>query len=605
MIKQYLFIILMFAGLTSFAQDKEFKMSTPSIVSVGEQFSLTLTLNAKGQDVKLPELSGFEILMGPSVSSSTSIQIINGKTSRNINYSYTYILRAQKEGIYTISPASIKAGRDIIQSNALTIKVIQGKQQTTPSAGQNNNQAQTETSGDISSSDNLFISYKTNKRTVYKGEAIYATLKLYSRVSLNPVDLSNPSFEGFWTQNIEIPDVNQTHAREDVDGIIYNVYTFNKKVLIPQQTGKLTIEPAEMVVDIKQQVRSQSVFEDFFGSYRNVRSTIKSKPVSITVKDLPAAPANFKGTVGDFRISSSVNKSEIKANEAITIKTTISGNGNLKHITTPEFSFPPDFEVYDPQTSYNHQVNENGISGTTTFEQVVIPRFAGEFTIPAVKFVYFDTNSKSFKTLSTPSFAIKVERGIDGQSSTVVSSLSKEDVKYIGKDIRYIKQNDVKLKEKDSFLHGSIPFYGSYAMALIAFLAITFVQKKRARENANIALTRNKKASKMARKHLKTASACVKKNNKEEFYDALQRAFWGYLCDKLNIPMAELNRDNASSTLLENNVNEETINEFIKLIDNCEMARFAPAMVEHPIDEQYKQAEKLIGKFEKQIRKNA
>lgn len=584
MIKRYLFILLMFAGLASLAQDIEFKMSAPSIVSVGEQFSLTLTLNAKGQDAKLPELNGFDILMGPSVSQSTSMQIINGKTSRSVNYSYTYILRAQKEGTYTISPASIKVGRDIIQSNAVSIKAIQGKQ---------------------SSSDNFFIGYETNKKTVYKGEAIYATFKLYSRVSLSPVDISNPSFEGFWTQDIEVPDVNQTHTREAVDGIIYNVYTFQKKILIPQQTGQLTIAPAEMVVDVQEKVRSQSTFDDFFGSYRTIRSTIKSKPVSITVKELPAAPASFKGAVGSFKLSSSINKSEIKANEAITLKTTISGTGNLKHLGTPEFSFPPDFEVYDPQTSYNHKISESGISGSTTFEQVVIPRFAGQFTIPAVKFTYFDTNSKSYKTLSTPSFDIKVEKGDEGQSSTVVSSLSKEDVKYIGKDIRYIKQNDIKLKEKDSFIHGSLPFYGSYLMAFVAFVAIAFVQKKRARENANIALTRNKKASKIARKHLKAASVCVKKNQNDEFYDALQRAFWGYLCDKLSIPLAELNRDNARATLLENKVAEETIDEFITLIDHCEMARFSQSMAEKPIDEQYKQAEKLIGKFEKQIRKKA
>lgn len=604
MIKRILFIIFTFATLTSIAQDTKFTMSAPSIVSVGEQFSLTLTLNAKGKDAKLPGLGNFEILMGPSVSSSTSIQIINGKTSRNVNYSYTYIIRAKKEGTYTISPATIRSDGNILQSNTITIKVIKGKQQSQPS-GQNNRQSNQDNKALTGSRDNLFIQFETNKRNIFKGESLLTTFKLYSRVGLSLVDQTLPSFEGFWTQDIEIPNADQTRTREAVDGVIYNVYTLQKKILIPQQTGKLSIEPAEMVVDVQKRVRSQSVFDDFFGSYQNVRTKIKSKPVSISVKALPNAPAGFGGAVGNFQLRSSIDKTEIKANEAITIKTTISGNGNLKHINPLSFELPPDFEVYDPQTSYNHRVTDNGISGSTTFEQVIIPRFAGDFTIPPVKFVYFDPVASKYRTLTTQQFNIQVEKGTEGQSSTVMSSLSKEDVKYIGQDIRYINQNNIELKEKGSFLYGTIPFYGSYALAFILFVAFALMQKKRARENANIALTRNKKASKMARKHLKAASACVKHNNKEEFYDALQRAFWGYLCDKLNIPTAELNRDNARATLLENNVSEDTINEFIGLIDTCEMARFAPSMADQPIGEQYKQAEKLIGKFEKQIRKKA
>ncbi|HKK82293.1 MAG TPA: BatD family protein [Prolixibacteraceae bacterium] len=604
MIKRILFIIFTLATLTSIAQDTKFTMSAPSIVSIGEQFSLTLTLNAKGKDAKLPELGNFEILMGPSVSSSTSIQIINGKTSRTVNYSYTYILRAKKEGTYTISPATIRADGDILQSNTVTIKAIQGKQQS-PSTGQSNQQTQQGTDAQTGSRDNLFIQFETNKRSVYKGESLLTTFKLYSRVGLSLVDQTLPSFEGFWTQDIKIPNADQTRTREAVDGVIYNVYTLQKKILIPQQTGTLTIDPAEMVIDVQKRVRSQSVFDDFFGSYQNVRTKIKSEPVSIRIKALPAAPANFGGAVGNFQLNSSIDKTEIKANEAITIKTTISGNGNLKHINPIKFDLPPDFEVYDPQTSYNHKVTDNGISGSTTFEQVIIPRFAGDFTIPKVNFVYFDTQTDKYRTLSTQQFDIHVEEGSEGQSSTVMSSMSKEDVKYIGQDIRYIKQNNIELKEKGTFLFGTVPFYGSYAIAFIFFITIAILQKKKARENANIALTRNKKASKIARKHLKAASSCVKHNNKEEFYDALQRAFWGYLSDKLSIPQAELNRDNARATLLQNNVNEETINEFISLIDNCEMARFAPSMADQPIDKEYKQAEKLIGKFEKQIRKKA
>lgn len=603
MIKKIFFILALLTSLVSFADEINFTMSVPDIVSIGEQFSLTLSLNAKGEDLRMPEINNFDILMGPSVSSSTSIQFINGKSSRNVNYSYTYILKASKEGTYTISPATIKSGRKIYQSNAVSIKVIQGRQPATST--QQGNSGTPQTSTEVGSKDNLFIQFETNKTTAYKGEMIAATLKLYSRVGLSIVDQTLPSFEGFWTQDIELPPADQTRTREAVDGVIYNVYTLQKKILIPQQTGNLAIAPADMVFDVQQRVRSQSVFDDFFGAVQNVRTTISSKKIPIKVKNLPAAPSGFKGAVGKFSISSSIDKERITANEAITIKIRIDGNGNLKHITPFDFNFPPDFEVYDPKTSYNYKASDAGIIGSTTFEQVVIPRFAGDFTIPSQNFIYFDPSANSYKTLSTNQFTIHVEKGTEDQSTTVVSSLSKENVKFIGKDIRYLKQDELQLSAINDFFFGSIPFYGAYAGALITFILIVLLQKKRARESADAALMRNKKANKMARKHLKSASICVKTDNKEEFFDALMRAFWGYLSDKLTLPLSELNRDNAKTTLTRFNVDDATIDEFIALIDTCEMARFAPSAVHESIAELYKHAEKIISKFEKQIRKKA
>lgn len=605
MIKKIVFIISFLVSLVSLADETNFTMSAPQIVSVGEQFSLSLSLNAKGEDLRMPELTGFDLLMGPSVSSSTSFQFINGKSERSINYSYTYILRAGKEGTYTISPATIKSGRKVYQSNQVNIKVIQGRQ-TTPAPQQGGNSTPATGSSEAGSSDNLFIRIETNKTNVYKGEMITATLKLFTRGGgLSIVDQTMPSFEGFWTQDIELPPADQTRTREAVDGVIYNVYTLQKKILIPQQTGNLAIAPADMVLDVQQKVRSQSVFDDFFGSYQNVRTTISTKRVPINVKPLPTAPAGYNGAVGKFTISSSIDKDNITANEAITIKVRIEGNGNLKHITPFEFSFPPDFEVYDPKTSYNYKASDAGIIGSTSFEQVIIPRFAGDFTIPPQKFIYFDSASKSYQTLYTKQFDIHVEKGTVDQSTTVVSSLSKENVKYIGKDIRYIKQTNLRLSAINDFFFGSIPFYSAYIIALLIFITIVLLQKKRARESADAALMRNKKASKMARKHLNAASLCVKTDNKEEFFDALIRAFWGYLSDKLTLPLSELNRENAKATLTRFQVDDTTIDEFIAIIDTCEMARFAPSAVHESITELYKQAEKLIGKFEKQIRKKA
>jgi hypothetical protein len=605
--RKIVFIILLLIGLNSFADDVKFSMSAPDIVTTGEQFSLTLSLNASGEDLRMPDISNFDILMGPSVSQSRSFSAINGKMTQSVNFSYTYVLRAQSEGTFTIPPASIKSGRNVYQSNSITIKAIKGRQPVATSSSSSGN-AQgnpTQSNSASSSKDNLFIQFETDKRNVYKGEMILVVFKLYSRVSLSVADQTLPSFEGFWSQDIEIPPADQTRAREAVDGIIYNVYTLQKKILIPQQTGTLYIEPAEMVFNVQQRVASNNVFDDFFGSVQNVRVPVKSNRVAIQVKDLPSPPANFKGAVGRFTMTSTIDKTNIKSNEAITIKTKVSGSGNLKHINPLNFSFPADFEVYDPKTSYEFKASESGINGSTNFEQVIIPRFAGNFTIPSQDFVYFDPSSQSYKTLSTQPFEIHVEKGSDEQSKTVVSSMSKQDVKYIGKDIRFIKPEIRKLKPKNSIFFGSFNFYLTYFAALLGFVFLVFFQQKRIRENANIALMRNRKASKMARERLKAASLCVKTNNKDEFFDSLMRAFWGYLSDKLTLPLSELSRDNAKATLSRYNVDESTIEEFISLIDTCEMARFAPTAVSEPIGDLYLKAENLMSTFEKQIRKKA
>lgn len=611
--RKIVLILFLLIGIKSFAEDVRFTMSAPNIVPVGEQFGLTLSLNAKGEDLKMPEIENFDVLMGPSVSRSSSISIINGKTSQSVNYSYTFILRAKKEGTYNIPSASIKSEREVYQSNSLSIKVIEGRQPASNSASAgassgNANQGSSSSSdrAATTSKDNLFIQCNVDKRNVFKGEMIYVTFKLYSRVGISSViDQTFPSFDGFWSQDIAIPASNQGATREAVDGIVYNVFPLQKKILVPQQSGTLYIEPAEMVFNVQQRVASQNVFDDFFGSVQNVKTAVKSNRIAISVKDLPAAPSGFKGAVGDFTLKSSIDKTNLKSNEAITIKVAVTGNGNLKHINPPTLDFPADFEVYDPKTSYDFNASESGIRGSTAFEYVIIPRYAGNFTIPAQKFVYFDSSSKTYKTLSTDEFNIHVEKGSDDQSTTVVSNMSKEDVKYIGKDIRFIKTNGQKLRSVHSSFFGSFMFYFGFLAALLAFAIIVVVLQKKARENANIAFMRNKQASKMARKHLKAASECVKKNNKEEFFDALSRALWGYLSDKLTLPLSELNRDNVRSTLVKYSVDEATIGEFISLIDTCEMAKFAPTAVNEPIDELYHKGENLITNFDKQISKKS
>ncbi len=568
-------IILAFALTTagSFAESTQFVMSAPNAVRVGDQFRLSFTLNESGSNLQLPDLSNFEILMGPSTSQSSSFQMINGRTTQSVSFSYIYVLRAKSEGTFTIRPASINIDGKVFQSNTLEIKVVKGQPQATQQGGNQQSQQsqQNQQSENVSttlSKDDLFVKVNVTKSNVFKGEQLIATVKLY--VSPNvPVqgfnDVKLPSFEGFWTQDIEIPN-QVSFTREAYDNKIYQVGILKKTILFPQQTGSIKIDPFEITCIVQQRIRQQrSFFDDFFDNYRNVEAKVTSDPVYIKVKDLPSAPTGFYGAVGSFNYTAGIDKDKLRSNEAATLKITVTGNGNLKLIEAPKVELPSDFEKYDPKTSDRVNASDNGLSGSKTFEYLFIPRYAGDYTIPELEFSYFNTSAQKYETRSAGPFNIHVEKGDDDQNATVVSSISKEDVRFIGKDIRFIKQNRGKLTAKGHTFFGSTGFYLIYLLSILAFAALYFVYRKKAIENANLALVRNKKANKVALKRLKEAALFLKDNKAEKFYESVLKAFWGYLSDKLAIPVADLNREIASSTLLKRQVQQETINEFIRI----------------------------------------
>ena len=607
MIKKIL-TFLAFALITvgSYAESTQFTMTAPNVVRAGEQFRLSFTLNERGTDLQLPDLSNFEILMGPSTSQSSSFQMINGKTTQSVTFSYIYVLRAKAEGTFTIRPASIKVDGKIFESNSLEIQVVKGQAQPSQQQGNSTSQGQSSdnTSTDINK-ENLFVKVEVTKNNVYKGEQIIATVKLF--VSPNvPVrgfnDVKLPSYEGFWTQDIEVPN-QVSFNREVYDNKIYQVGILKKTILFPQQTGNIKIDPFEITCIVQQRVRQQrSFFDDFFDNYRNVNAKVTSDPVYIRVKDLPPAPGNFYGAVGAFNYSVGIDKEKLKSNEAATLKINITGNGNLKLIEAPKVEFPADFEVYDPKTSDRTNASDNGLNGNKTFEYLFIPRYAGEYTIPAVSFSYFNPATQKYETRSAGPFTIQVEKGDEDQNATVVSSFSKEDVRFIGKDIRFIKQNNQKLTIKGYTFFGTTEFYLVYLAGILLFVVIYIIYRKKARENANLALMRNKKANQVARKRLKEAASFMKNNKAEEFYESVLKAFWGYLSDKLGIPVADLNRGNASASLLSRQVQQEVVDEFIQIIDDCEFARYAPSAFSGTIKDVYDRAAAIMGKLEKQIK---
>ena len=606
--KLALYIFLFCTVFAADAAKTKFTMSAPNAVEVGKQFRLSFSVNERGNNLQLPPglSDNFQILMGPSTGQSTRMQTINGQTSTEISYSYTYILRATKEGTFEIRPGSIEVGGKVFESNSLKIQVVKAQANPTqPQQGSGSGQPQSATQNISLDKDNLFLRVALSKINAYRGEQILATVKLYVNPNI-PItrfeEVNLPTYEGFYTQDVEIPStVNFT--REVYNDKIYQVGVLKKTILFPQQNGKLRIEPFNMSLLIRQEVKARSFFDDFFDNYRTVRATVNSKAVSVNVKDLPPAPANFLGGVGNFNITSEISSEEVTTNDAVTLKVNITGNGNIRLVRNPELKLPSDFEVYDPRSTDNVKANDKGVSGTKTIEYLFQPRFEGDYTIPSLQFVYFNPSTGKYVSKTTPEYTLRVTKGAEEQSTTVISSLRKEDVQLIGQDIRFIKTGNPGLKAIGRTFYGSLAFYLVYLISAVLFVILYFVYRKKARENANIALVRNKKANRIATKRLKAASAFMKQNNNEAFHEAILKAFWGYLSDKMGIPLADLNRESALARLKERNVDETVIHDFVEVIEQCEFARYAPSGGSEARQEMYKKAEATMSRFEKQIKR--
>lgn len=602
--KKILLLLLTVILITTsvFADEIKFTASAPNVVELGEQFRLTYSVNSKGKNIQIPDLDGFRVLMGPSTSSSMSTQIINGKVTSNSSYSYTYVLLAEKEGSFDIKPATITVDGESKTSNTLTIEVVKVNQ---TQQDQQSNQTQNTASSQKITEDNLFVKVKLDRSNVYMGEHIVATIKVYTRLTIAGFgDSKFPSFNGFLSQ--EVPTPGQIALeRENINGTIYNTGIIRKLILFPQHTGEITIDPFELEVIIRQRQANKrsGFFDDFFDNYQDIRVPRKSKPIKIQVKDFPSnKPASFDGAVGNFTLTTTIDKDSVKANDAITMRVKVAGNGNLKLIKPLEFNFPADFEVYDPKTSQSLNSTEAGMSGSTTFEYLIIPRHGGEYEIPAVDFSFFDPKAKIFRTRSTSKFTIKVAKGEGDNSGTIISSFSKEKVKFLGEDIRFIKTNDFSPQLKGEVFFGTTNFYLAYIIPFFLFILAFIFNRKRIKENADTAKLKNKRANRVAMKRLKMASASLKAKQKDQFYDEILKAIWGYTSDKLNLPLENLNKENISEILLTKGVEVELKDEFLSILDTCEFARYSPSAGSSEMDELYQISMDTITQLEKNIK---
>ena len=586
-----------------------FRASAPSAVVMGQQFQLTYTVNTEGAtSLRTPDLSAFEVLMGPSSSVSRSMQIINGQTSSSYSQTFTYVLMPKKEGTFNIGPGSIKIKNANYSSNSLVIKVLPPDKAGSASGGGRSSSGSSgggASQGSTSVGTNeLFVRMNVSNRSVYEQEGFLVTFKIYSLYDVDLDDIKFPEFEGFLAQDI---DLNPQWTLENYNGRNYRTAVFKQTILYPQRSGKITIGSGRFDAIAHVRVkRSGSLFDELMGGgYQDIRKVLTTAPVTVDVKPLPSGkPESFNGAVGGYTMKATINSNQAKTNEAVTITVTLTGNGNIKLAKNPTVTFPNDFEVYDPKVETNIRTTTSGSSGTKTIEYIAVPRYAGDFEIPAIRFSYFDPRSGSYKTLTSESFKLHVEKGPEGAASPAVSNYgSQESVKYLSKDIRYIKTSRPHfVNARGEIFFGSFTYVLAYVLIALLFAVFFVIYRKQMKENADLAFVRTKRANKVALRRLKTAEKLMKEGSREAFYDEISRTLWGYLSDKLNIPQADLTRENVGNELASFGADETLAKDLMQILDTCEFARYAPSQASDALDTLYRQTADAIGRMENIIK---
>ena len=590
------------------------RVDVPNVVAADEQFNVTFIVEGdeNPKDFSWSQGDDFQLVWGPQQGRSTSVQIINGKTTRSSQFTYTYILMPKKTGKFTIPAATarLKGGKQITSGTA-TVEVVANSGSSSSGRGnQGGVQSSAPSSVGAIGDDDLFMRFTFSRKSAVVGEPIEATLKLYQRVNIAGFeDARFPAFNGFWSQEVEAP-TNIEFQRENVDGNIYYSAVLRKYVLIPQQAGSITIDPAELVCVVNVRVAptgGASIFDSFFENQRTIRKRVMTDPYTINVSPLPAgAPATFGGGVGKFSISASLSKDSLMTHEAASLVITVKGKGNISLLEAPEVSFPPDMEVYDTKVSERTDKGTGGTSGSKIYEYPFIPRSHGDFEIPAIRYSYYDINAGRYVTLSTQPVRYHVDKGRDdpaAQPGTAVQGVNRSGVKSLNEDIRFITTKMPSMSSKGRFFVFSTGYWMLLAgLALLAFI-LWLAFRKMAARRADVAGTRTRKASKMAVRRLRQAGEFLKQNLYTAFYEELHKALVGYISDKLNIAVADFSKDTVAQQLAENGISEDLAGEFVGLIDACEFARYSPDAGHDAMEAHYQNAVKVISSIESDMKK--
>lgn len=569
------YILLCILSLVCGVSAQTISVSAPSSVATGENFRIAYTINTQDVDEfragNIP--SGIEVIAGPYTSSQSSFQMVNGHTSSSSSITYTYTLYAEKAGTYTIPAAHAKVGGKTVASHTAKI-VVSGATRKNGGTPQmhDDDMPDMKSAGSRISGNDLFVKVSANKKRVHEQEPILLTYKVYTLVDLTQLEGKMPDLTGFHTQEVPLPTQKNFHI-EKVNGKNYRCVTWSQYVMYPQMTGHLKIPSITFKGIVVQQNRAVDPFEAFFNGgsgYIEVKRDIVAPGLDVQVDPLPDKPAGFSGGVGRFNISAQVDKKTVKAGSPVTLRVVVSGLGNLKLIKQPVVEFPKDFDKYDPKVSDKTKLTANGIEGSMVYDFLVVPRNQGKYTIPAISLTYYDTTTNAYRTIKTQPVALDVAKG-DGSKSTVDDYSATK-----ANDILPLKNGRATLHKANDYFFGSTAYWVWLIVPFLIFVALLIVFRKRAIDNADIVRMRGKKANKVAIKRLRTADKLMRAGRQSQFYDEVMRALFGYVGDKLNMPVEQLSRDNISDKLLAHDIKGETVDKFISALDECEYERYAP-----------------------------
>lgn len=610
----YTYILTLFS-LSVFADgDVTFNVSAPSSVEAGGKFRVQFIVNTQNvSNFVAPDFKGFDILYGPATSSQSSFQVVNGRTSQSSSITYTYVLVCNSPGNHTIGSASVTVDGKVVKSKQTQINVLSvgsGGSSSSSSYGNTGN-ASSSSRGQLQSSSNtstrtigdkdLFMTTTASRTNVCEQEAILLTYKIYTLVDLTQMDGKLPSLDGFQIQEIPLPRTKEFEL-EQYNGRNYRSVVWSQYLLFPQKSGDLTIPSITyegLVVTRNQYIDPFEAFFNGQSGYIETKKKIIAPALTIHVSPLANKPAEFSGAVGKFTVSSSISAKEVDANDAVTLKISVTGTGNMKLISTPTVNFPADFETYDAKVNDKFQLTNSGLSGTKEFEYLAVPRHAGTYEIPATQFIYFDPDTRSYKTLATEAYTLKVNKGKGGAGQNVSNYTGQQmDVQQLNQDIRFIKKGDVEPRRRGETVFNTVEYWMSYLLPLLLFVLCLVLGRKRMKANANVALSRGRKANKVALKRMKAAKKLLELHDQGKFYDEVLHALWGYVADKFNMSQEGLNKEHIEQSLISRNVPDDQISQFIKVLNDCEFARYAPGDVNENMGNVYNSAIDAISRME-------
>lgn len=611
--KIFLTALPVLAIFSAYAAEKvTFEANSPLTVAVGEAFRVEFALNAKPDEdsFRAPSFEGFDVLAGPAVSQGSSVQIINGSMTKSVSYTYTFVLLPQAAGNVTVGAAEVKVDGTTYRTRPLPVEIVnegEGSGARQQSGSHRPDDAQTDAQSQIGK-DDILLRAVVSRTSVYKNEPLHVAFKLYTRVPyVNIVPESAPSFNGFWSQDLTDPNAGRV-GRETYNGKVYETRVLYDYLLYPQQVGALAIEPVEMTVVAQVVVQSRNA-DPFFGSGRevyNVPRKVQSQRAAVTVKPLPTgAPASFSGAVGNFTMDAQFPSERIAANSGATVTVKISGTGNLTFVQAPKLPLPTSFEQYNVKTTESINTSSSGISGYRQFEYPFIARAEGTYDLEPVEFTFFDPQRMQYVTLKSKPMTLEITPDARGGGDAVVMQgrgMSKEEVKMLGQDIRYIKLKGAQLRsEREPFIF-SAAYWILLGGILVVFAMIYVALRRQIRESQNVVLVRGKRANKVAVQRFRAARRYMEEQNRHAFYEEMLRALWGYMSDKFNIPVANLTKENVREELHKRGVSSEDSQRFTAIITQCDEAQYSPVESAR-MGDVYSEGVNLISRIESVIKR--